>query len=91
MRHFESGSPRCEKSGPGVSHGLQTVSPADAHNEGNNRKRCRFLGRPCSFLQVQIILFVGLLELFSESDYILQKSNMKHYMKGGKPGTCLHS
>jgi len=36
--------------------------------------------------KVQIILFVGLLELFSESDYILKKSNMKHYMAGGKPG-----
>ena len=35
---------------------------------------------------MQIILFVGLLELFSESDYILKKSNMKHYMAGGKPG-----
>ena len=39
-----------------------------------------------TWAKVQIILFVGLLELFSESDYILQKSNMKHYMKGGKPG-----
>jgi len=36
--------------------------------------------------KVQIILFVGFLELFSEADFILKKDGKKHYMKGGKPG-----
>jgi len=36
--------------------------------------------------KVQILLFVGLLEICSESTYILEQSGMKHYMKGGKPG-----
>merc|ERR1719163_563526 len=36
--------------------------------------------------KLQIILFVGFLETTSESTYILEQSDMKHYMKGGKPG-----
>merc|ERR1719478_143549 len=36
--------------------------------------------------KVQILLFVGFLEICSESTYILEQSGMKHYMKGGKPG-----
>jgi len=36
--------------------------------------------------KVQILLFVGFLEITSESNYILEQSGMKHYMKGGKPG-----
>merc|ERR1719478_1748888 len=36
--------------------------------------------------KVQILLFVGFLEICSESTYILGESGNKHYMSGGKPG-----
>merc|ERR1719460_1876299 len=36
--------------------------------------------------KLQILLFVGFLEIMSESTYVLEQSGMKHYMKGGKPG-----
>jgi len=36
--------------------------------------------------KMQIILFVGFLEFWSENNYILQSSGQAHYMRGGKPG-----
>jgi hypothetical protein len=36
--------------------------------------------------QLQIIGFVGFLEIYSEHSFILEKEGQKHYMKGGKPG-----
>jgi len=36
--------------------------------------------------KVQILCFVGFLEICSESKYILEQSGNKHYMSGGKPG-----
>jgi len=36
--------------------------------------------------KLQIILFVGFLEVYSEHSFILEKQGEKHYMKGGKPG-----
>merc|ERR1719217_666228 len=36
--------------------------------------------------KLQILLFVGFLEICSESTYILEQSGNKHYMSGGKPG-----
>merc|ERR1712060_834973 len=36
--------------------------------------------------KLQILGFVALLELCSESTYILELSGEKHYMRGGKPG-----
>mmetsp|Transcript_50430 Transcript_50430/g.159645 ORF Transcript_50430/g.159645 Transcript_50430/m.159645 type:complete len:276 (+) Transcript_50430:50-877(+) len=36
--------------------------------------------------KLQILLFVGGLELWSENSYVLGLSGEKHYMRGGKPG-----
>jgi len=36
--------------------------------------------------KMQIIWFVGFLEIWSENNYILASSGLKHYMRGGKPG-----
>ena len=41
-----------------------------------------------SAAKVQILCFIGLLEVFSESTTILALSDNKHYMSGGKPGAC---
>ena len=36
--------------------------------------------------KLQIVLFVGFLEVYSEHSFILEKQGQAHYMKGGKPG-----
>merc|ERR1719163_1827295 len=36
--------------------------------------------------KVQILAFVGFLEVISETSSILEQSDNKHYMRGGKPG-----
>merc|ERR1719359_2025862 len=36
--------------------------------------------------KLQIIVFVGLLELYSESSNVLAGEGQAHYMRGGKPG-----
>merc|ERR1719163_1440625 len=36
--------------------------------------------------KVQILCFIGFLEICSESNYILAQNGNKHYMSGGKPG-----
>merc|ERR1719478_1378136 len=36
--------------------------------------------------KIQILVFVGFLEICSESKYILEQSGGKHYMSGGVPG-----
>jgi len=36
--------------------------------------------------KLQIIGFVGILDVYSEHSFILEKQGQKHYMKGGKPG-----
>merc|ERR1719453_404743 len=36
--------------------------------------------------KLQILGFIGFLEIMSESTYVLGQSGNKHYMSGGKPG-----
>merc|ERR1719265_1648868 len=36
--------------------------------------------------KVQILSFIGLLEIISETKYILEQDGNAHYMSGGKPG-----
>jgi len=40
-----------------------------------------------SSTKVSILLFIGALEWLGEWDQALEKSDMKHYMRGGKPGS----
>jgi len=36
--------------------------------------------------KLQIILYIGFLEVYSEHSFIIEKQGQKHYMRGGKPG-----
>jgi len=36
--------------------------------------------------KLQILLFIGFLEFWSEQKFVLASSGMNHYMRGGKPG-----
>merc|ERR1719224_229370 len=60
-----------------------TVSYADISAAGGPPDQWDALPTPA---KVQILLFIGFLEICGESTYILEQSGMKHYMKGGKPG-----
>jgi len=36
--------------------------------------------------QLQVVVFVGFLEFWSENAFVLESDGQKHYMRGGKPG-----
>jgi len=39
-----------------------------------------------TYAKVQILSFIGFLELFSETTFFLEQAGEKHYVRGGKPG-----
>ena len=39
-----------------------------------------------TYAKVQILCFIGFLEMYSETPFFLGESGEKHYVKGGKPG-----
>ena len=41
-----------------------------------------------SSAKIQILLFVGFLELFGESTRAFERDGTQHYVRGGKPGYC---
>ena len=59
------------------------VSYADISAAGGPGDQWDALPTPA---KVQILAFVGLLELYSETTFILEKAGQKHYVMGGKPG-----
>jgi len=67
----------------GVNAGIATISHADISAAGGPADQWDALP---SAAKIQILGFVGFLEMWSESAVALEMNGQQHYVRGGKPG-----
>jgi len=67
----------------GVNAGIATISHADISAAGGPADQWDALPTAA---KVQILGFIGFLEMWSESSVALEMNGQQHYVRGGKPG-----